>query len=211
MPEAFAKINRELRVGGRRPDGFHEIRSRFSTIDLSDTIEIEEADGFELACTGIPVPGGDGNLVARAARALAGHLGVSPRVRIRLAKRIPAGAGLGGGSSDAAVTLLALSKLWKPSLPRAELSVIGASLGSDVPFFLFGGEADVEGRGERVFLARTGRQPRLPCSFPRFPSRRRRSIRPIRARPAAIASSPAGWMSRRAPFSSAPMTWHPPC
>ncbi|HEV8117920.1 MAG TPA: 4-(cytidine 5'-diphospho)-2-C-methyl-D-erythritol kinase [Thermoanaerobaculia bacterium] len=169
MPEAFAKINRELRVGGRRPDGFHEIRSRFSTIDLSDTIQIEEADGFELACTGIPVPGGDDNLVARAARALAGHLGISPRVRIRLEKRIPAGAGLGGGSSDAAVTLLALSKLWKPSLPRPELAAIGASLGSDVPFFLFGGEADVEGRGERVFPRPDGPATEVALLIPPFP------------------------------------------
>lgn len=150
MAEAFAKINRELRVGGRRADGFHEIRSRFCTVDLSDSIEIEEAPGFELLCSGIPVPAGGSNLVASAAHALADRLGVAPRVRIRLEKRIPAGAGLGGGSSDAAVTLLLLSRIWRSSLGMEDLSGIAASLGSDVPFFLHGGEADVEGRGERV-------------------------------------------------------------
>lgn len=150
MPEAFAKINRELRVGPRRPDGFHEIRSRFCTIDFSDSIDVEEAPELELLCSGNPVPGGDSNLVARAARALAGRLRIAPRVRIRLEKRIPAGAGLGGGSSDAAVTLLLLSKLWGSTLPAGELSELAASLGSDVPFFLFGGEADVTGRGERI-------------------------------------------------------------
>ncbi|HKA35488.1 MAG TPA: 4-(cytidine 5'-diphospho)-2-C-methyl-D-erythritol kinase [Thermoanaerobaculia bacterium] len=169
MPEAFAKVNRELRVGERRPDGFHEIRSRFATIDLSDTIEIEEAEAFELVCTGIPVPAGDGNLVARAARSLAGHLGIPPRARIRLEKRIPAGAGLGGGSSDAAVTLLALSKLWRASLGREELSAIAASLGSDVPFFLFGGEADVEGRGERILPRPDGPKSELALLIPPFP------------------------------------------
>jgi 4-diphosphocytidyl-2-C-methyl-D-erythritol kinase len=150
MAEAFAKINRELRVGPRRPDGFHEIRSRFCTIDFSDSIDVEEAPEFELLSSGVPVPGGDSNLVAEAARALAGRLGIAPRVRIRLKKRIPVGAGLGGGSSDAAVTLLLLSRLWGSTLPAGELSELAASLGSDVPFFLFGGEADATGRGERI-------------------------------------------------------------
>src|SRR5262249_59032511 len=127
MAEAFAKINRELRVGPRRPDGFHEIRSRFCTIDFSDSIDVEEAPEFELVSSGIPVPGGESNLVARPARALAGRLGLAPPVRIRLAKRIPAGAGLGGGSSDAAVTLLLLSRLWGSTLPDEELSELAAS------------------------------------------------------------------------------------
>src|SRR6266545_1228550 len=150
MDEAFAKINRELRLGGRRADGFHEIWSRFCTIDFSDRVEIEEARDFELACSGIPVPGGGSNLVAKAARALADRLGIAPRVRIRLEKRVPAGSGLGGGSSDAAVTLLLLSKLWSSRLRQEELSEVAAGLGSDVSFFLSGGEADVAGRGESV-------------------------------------------------------------
>lgn len=148
--EAPAKINRELRVGPRRSDGFHEIRSRLCAIDFSDRLEVEESDRLELSCSGLPVPCGDTNLVARAARALADRLGIAPAARIRLEKRVPAGAGLGGGSADAAVTLLLLSKLWSARLPEQELSEVAVRLGSDVPFFLFGGEADVTGRGERV-------------------------------------------------------------
>lgn len=148
--EAPAKINRELRVGARRPDGFHEIRSRFCTIDLADRLEIEDAEGLEITCAGLSVPEGDSNLVARAARGLAEELGIAPRARIRLEKRIPVGAGLGGGSADAAVTLLLLSRLWDSPLSADALSDVAARVGSDVPFFLHGGEADVTGRGERV-------------------------------------------------------------
>jgi 4-diphosphocytidyl-2-C-methyl-D-erythritol kinase len=150
IAEAPAKINRELRVGPRRPDGFHEIRSRFCAIDFCDRLEVEVSDRLELSCSGVPVPCGDTNLVARAARALADRLGIASGARIRLEKRVPAGAGLGGGSADAAVTLLLLSKLWSSRLRQEELSEVAAGLGSDVPFFLSGGEADVEGRGERV-------------------------------------------------------------
>ena len=148
--QAPAKINRELRVGARRADGFHEIRSRFSTIDLADRLEVEDAETLEISCSGIPVPGGDANLVWRAAKALAEELAIEARARIRLEKRIPAGAGLGGGSADAAVTLRLLSMLWEAPLPEEDLSRVAARLGSDVPFFLSGGEADVAGRGERV-------------------------------------------------------------
>ena len=154
--EAPAKINRELRVGARRPDGFHEIRSRFCTIDLADRLEVEDAEGLEIACAGLPVPDGDSNLVARAATTLAEELGIAPRARIRLEKRIPVGAGLGGGSADAAVTLLLLSKLWASPLSAAGLSDVAARVGSDVPFFLHGGEADVTGRGERVTPRKDG-------------------------------------------------------
>jgi 4-diphosphocytidyl-2-C-methyl-D-erythritol kinase len=148
--EAPAKINRELRVGSRRPDGFHEIRSRFTTIDLADSLEVEDAESLEISSSGIAVPGGEANLVSRAARGLADRLGIAPRARIRLEKRIPVGAGLGGGSADAAVTLLLLSRLWNSPLGLPDLARIAAGVGSDVSFFLFGGEADVTGRGERV-------------------------------------------------------------
>src|SRR5438552_6779603 len=166
--EAPAKINRELRVGARRPDGFHEIRSRFCTIDLADRLEIEEAAGLEITCAGIPVPEGDSNLVARAARRLAEELGIAPRARIRLEKRIPVGAGLGGGSADAAVTLLLLSRLWDSPLSAAGLSDVAASVGSDVPFFLQGGEADVTGRGERVTPREDGPARELLLLVPPF-------------------------------------------
>ena len=149
--EAPAKINRELRVGARRADGFHEIRSRFCTIDLADRLEVGESERLEISCSGIPVPEGKDNLIARAAKELAAELGIEqPRARIRLEKRIPVGAGLGGGSADAAVTLLLLSRLWEAALPEEDLTRVAARIGSDVPFFLFGGEADVGGRGDRV-------------------------------------------------------------
>jgi len=150
--EAPAKINRELRVGPVRSDGFHEVRSRIVAIDLADSIEVETGAGsLTLSCAGLPVPCDDSNLVVRAAKALAARLGRRVAdVAIRLEKKIPVGAGLGGGSSDAARTLALLSLLWKSRLGPEEVSDLAASLGSDVPFFLVGGEAEVSGRGERV-------------------------------------------------------------
>lgn len=148
--DAPAKINRELRVGPRRADGYHEIRSRFVTIDLADRIEAEESSRLDLICEPAGLPTDRSNLAARAALALAETAGREPRVRLRLVKRIPVGAGLGGGSTDAAVTLRLLCRFWKLDVSEAELARLAASLGSDVPFFLVGGEADVGGRGERV-------------------------------------------------------------
>jgi 4-diphosphocytidyl-2-C-methyl-D-erythritol kinase len=150
--DAPAKINRELRVGPLRSDGFHEIRSRIVAIDLADSIEVESGAGsLTLSCSGLSVPVGDSNLVVRAGKALAERLGRrSAGAVIRLEKRIPVGAGLGGGSSDAARALVLLSRLWESPLSPEELSSLAASLGSDVPFFLVGGEAEVSGRGEKV-------------------------------------------------------------
>ncbi|HEY6051432.1 MAG TPA: 4-(cytidine 5'-diphospho)-2-C-methyl-D-erythritol kinase [Thermoanaerobaculia bacterium] len=167
--EAPAKINRELRVGGRRPDGFHEILSRFSSIDLADQIEVEDAGAFELICEGRPVVSGEGNLVLRAARALAAEIGIEPRARIRLTKRTPVGAGLGGGSSDAAETLRLLRDLWRADLSDERLASLAPALGSDVPYFFLGGEADVSGRGER-FVPREDAAPAdLLLLIPPFP------------------------------------------
>src|SRR6185295_852602 len=150
--DAPAKINRELKVGRIRPDGFHEIRSRLVAIDLADSIEVETGTGsLQLFCTGLPVPGDESNLVARAARALAARLRrPTADATIRLEKKIPVGAGLGGGSSDAARALVLLAELWGSRLSFEDLGALAASLGSDVPFFLVGGEADVTGRGEKV-------------------------------------------------------------
>jgi len=149
--EAPAKINRELRVGSLRPDGFHEIRSRIVSIDLSDRIEVEKGSGtLEFLCRGEDVPRDETNLAVRAARRLADRLAIAPDARIRLEKRIPSGTGLGGGSADAAVTLSLLAQLWQARLTLGELDDMASDLGSDVPFFLVGGEADVSGRGERV-------------------------------------------------------------
>jgi 4-diphosphocytidyl-2-C-methyl-D-erythritol kinase len=149
--DAPAKVNRELRVGDLRPDGYHEIRARLVAIDLCDSIGVAPGRGkLELSWDGIEVPGDESNLVIRAAKALAARLSRPADARIHLTKRIPVGSGLGGGSSDAALALTALSRLWGVSLPAEELAELAAELGSDVPFFLVGGEADVAGRGERV-------------------------------------------------------------
>jgi 4-diphosphocytidyl-2-C-methyl-D-erythritol kinase len=149
--EAPAKINRELRVGGLRSDGYHEIRSRVVAIDLADVIEVETGDGdLALSCEGFPVPSDESNLVVRAGRALANHLGRPADAAIRLEKKIPVGAGLGGGSSDAARAIALLARLWDARLTDQDLRVVAASLGSDVPFFLVGGEAEVTGRGDHV-------------------------------------------------------------
>ena len=130
---------------------------------------MEEAPGLELVCSGRPVPRGEDNLVFRAARALASELGIEPRARIRLEKRTPVGAGLGGGSSDAAETLRLLRDLWRPDFPDDRLAAIAPALGSDVPYFFSGGEADVSGRGERVVPREDGPAADLLLLIPPFP------------------------------------------
>ena len=148
---APAKINRELRIGAVRSDGFHEILSRFASIDLADRLTAEPSPaGIALSCDDTSVPSDERNLVVRAAKLLSSRLGTAPGVRLRLEKRVPSGAGLGGGSADAAVTLGLLASLWKAEILPGELPDLAAQLGSDVPFFLVGGEADVSGRGEVV-------------------------------------------------------------
>ncbi len=149
---SFAKINWVLKVLGRRPDGFHEIDSVFQTIDLADELDFETLPGnrIELSVTGRNTGALQANLVYRACRLLQSRLRSPCGMKVHLHKRIPVGGGLGGGSSNAAVTLLAANHLWKAGLGRKELAEIGAELGSDVPFFLFGGTARATGRGERL-------------------------------------------------------------
>ena len=146
---APAKINLSLEILRRRDDGFHDVATVLQTIDLSDEIEIESASEIfvEGDTEGIPL---EENLVYRAARLLQDHLGETRGARIGLHKRIPLAAGLGGGSTDAAATLVGLCRLWERDLRRGELATLAAELGSDVPFFLYGGTALAEGRGERV-------------------------------------------------------------
>ena len=149
--EALAKINRELRVGAVRPDGFHEIRSRFVSIDLADTVMAEMSLArIAFWSDDASLPQDERNLVVQAAHLLASILGTAAGARLRLTKRIPAGTGLGGGSSDAAATIAVLKRLWEAELSEADLTGLAARLGSDVPFFLTGGEAEVTGRGENV-------------------------------------------------------------
>jgi 4-diphosphocytidyl-2-C-methyl-D-erythritol kinase len=149
---SFAKVNLSLRVLGRRADGYHELRTVFQSISLSDTLTFSPLDGdqCELACDAPGVPTDDTNLVARAARLLRERFGVRRGARVELTKCIPAGGGLGGGSSNAAVTLLALARLWEIKATPGELAELGARLGADVPFFLAGGTALGEGRGDRI-------------------------------------------------------------
>jgi 4-diphosphocytidyl-2-C-methyl-D-erythritol kinase len=150
---AFAKVNLDLRVLSRRPDGYHEIRTIFQTLALHDTLSFGPArgGGFELRAVGEPVPAGSQNIVWRAARAVweaMGRRGEPQGISIRLVKRIPVQAGLGGGSSDAAAALVAFDRLWRAGLSEAALFELAAGLGSDVPFFLLGGAAMGTGRGE---------------------------------------------------------------
>ena len=149
---APAKVNLSLDVLGRRPDGFHELRTLMATAGWYDTLTFEPAEAWSLTVTGAPgVPADGRNLVARAAGALADAAGVARTGTVRLHKRVPHEAGLGGGSGDAAAALLGLNAIWGCGLPRAALAEIAAGVGSDVPFFLVGGGAAVcGGRGERI-------------------------------------------------------------
>ena len=151
---AFAKINLGLRILDRRPDGFHELRTVFQTISLADRIRVDwrraRSTRIEVDCNELALAGSD-NLAWRAADALLSMMRVRGQVYIRIEKNIPSGAGLGGGSSDAGATLLALSRLLDPPPAREELLSVAAGLGSDVPFFLTGGRAVGIGRGEEVY------------------------------------------------------------
>lgn len=154
---AFAKINLGLRILDRRSDGFHELRTVFQTISLADNLRIGWAPGasrglpreVRLHCDRADLAGPD-NLASRAAASFLERAKLSGRVEIELDKRIPAGAGLGGGSSDAAATLWGLSRLTAHPLAAGQLRGIAAEIGSDVPFFLGGGRAAGVGRGERI-------------------------------------------------------------
>lgn len=148
---AWAKINLSLDVGPLRPDGFHEVRTILQTISLCDTVAVEltPAPGIVLSVAGGDVPGDERNLAWKAAaRFLNEAGGLAAGVRVELVKRIPAQAGLGGGSSDAAAVLKALNHLTGSPLSHEALQKTAASLGSDVAFFLYGGTALAEGRGE---------------------------------------------------------------
>lgn len=145
---ACAKINWGLNVVGRRADGYHLLDMVMQTIDLHDDLAIEEAEDLSLTVNGQPA--GEDNLVLKAARALNRRAGTSHGARLALTKRIPARAGLGGGSADCATALTALNDLWGLGLSRAELLEIGLSLGADVPFCLTGGLAVVRGIGEEI-------------------------------------------------------------
>ena len=162
---APAKLNLSLAVLARRADGFHEIESLMVPVTLGDTLHVRATEGPDIRLRvrfgghlGQPaaatlrrdVPTDDSNLVVRAARLLAAQAGVASGLDIELVKEIPSGAGLGGGSSDAAATLMAAARVWGIRWPRERLAALGAEIGSDVPWFFAGGPAIAAGRGETI-------------------------------------------------------------
>src|SRR5207244_11432571 len=148
---APAKINLSLKILGRRSDGFHEIETLIAPISLYDKIDIDrQSRWIDFSCDDPTVPSGDENLIVRAAKVFFERTKISGGVTIKLQKQIPHGAGLGGGSSDAATTLRALNELFEMKLSREELVTLGATIGSDVSLFLLESAALCTGRGELV-------------------------------------------------------------
>lgn len=154
---AFAKVNLCLRVLHRRADNFHELRTIFQTISLHDVLELTHIPQrrivleTDLETNGPAIPGGPGNLVWQAIEGCRRQWKLTGGVHARLQKCIPVGAGLGGGSSDAAAAIIGMLRLTKRHVSLASLVELAASLGSDVPFFLFGGRALGAGRGEQIY------------------------------------------------------------
>ncbi|MFM9903787.1 MAG: 4-(cytidine 5'-diphospho)-2-C-methyl-D-erythritol kinase [Pyrinomonadaceae bacterium] len=147
---SFAKINWTLRILGKRDDGFHDLFTVFQTISLHDTIHFAESDSLELTCDDANIPTDDSNLIIKAAKALQKMSGADKGAAIHLEKRIPSPGGLGGGSSNAAVALIGLTRLWNFDVSDGDLKAVASMLGSDVPFFLRGGTAIGTGRGEII-------------------------------------------------------------
>jgi 4-diphosphocytidyl-2-C-methyl-D-erythritol kinase len=141
-----------LQILGKRPDGYHEVRTTLQTVSLHDDLDFEqrEAGGISLTCDDPEIPTGSENLIVRGAQTLKDRYSVGEGVRIHLEKRIPTRAGLGGASSNAAVSLLALRRLWNIQATAEELAEIASSLGADVPFFLLGGCVSATGTGTTV-------------------------------------------------------------
>ena len=189
--KAFAKINLGLKVLGRRPDGFHELRTIYQSISLADGLEVSLATGareVRLETSGFPVPTGQENLAVRAAEAVLGELKLRSRVLLRLQKRIPPGSGLGGASSDAAAVIRALVHLSRENLPAQRWLHLAADLGSDVPFFLWGGRALGIGRGEEVYPLPEG--PRRWCVL-LFPGQGMDTAEAYRILPTPLLTSPS--------------------
>ncbi|CAH2780237.1 MAG: 4-diphosphocytidyl-2-C-methyl-D-erythritol kinase (EC [uncultured Paraburkholderia sp.] len=148
---APAKLNLFLHITGRRPDGYHTLQTVFQLLDWGDTLHFTRRDdGLVTRSTEIADVPPEHDLTVRAANLLKAHTGSPQGVDIEIEKRLPMGAGLGGGSSDAATTLLALNRLWNLNLPRQELQELALKLGADVPFFVFGKNAFAQGVGEAL-------------------------------------------------------------
>ena len=147
---SFAKLNLDLRVIGKRDDGYHELFTVFQTVSLCDEITFEDSDSVELTCGDPRIPIDERNLIVKAANVLRSRFAVIAGAKMHLRKRIPAPGGLGGGSSNAAVALIGLKRLWHLDIRFEEMLEIAATLGSDVPFFLYGGTAMGFGRGTEI-------------------------------------------------------------
>ena len=165
--EAHAKLNLTLEVLGRRPDGYHEVASIMQTLDLADTVTLEMSDAVEVICSDGQLDGPK-NLAWKAAAILRKETCTSFGARIVIEKRIPVSAGLGGGSSDAAATLVGLNRLWDLDLSPDRLRALGARIGSDVPFLIEGGMAIALGRGERIRPLPSARLPWFVLAFPKM-------------------------------------------
>jgi 4-diphosphocytidyl-2-C-methyl-D-erythritol kinase len=164
-----ANVNLALEVLGKRADGYHEISTVLQAVDLFDRLTVEEADTLSLVTNDSDLPTDGTNLIIRAARTLGAVVGVAGGAAVRLEKRIPIAAGLGGGSSDAAATLWALNRLWGLRWARARLAEVAAGIGMDVPFFLGPGRALGTGRGERIQPLPGGGGYALVLVNPNFP------------------------------------------
>lgn len=145
---SYAKINLYLDVLGKRPDGYHNLETIFQSVDLFDELRITRAKDVTLVCADARVPAGEENLIIKSARLLQRETGFGDGARIELRKHVPMGAGLAGGSGNAAMTLIGLNSLWKLGLSDERLLELGLELGSDVPFCLTGGTQAATGRGE---------------------------------------------------------------
>ncbi|RFC44119.1 MAG: 4-diphosphocytidyl-2-C-methyl-D-erythritol kinase [Verrucomicrobia bacterium] len=189
-----AKLNLLLAVTGRRPDGFHELVSVVAPVEFGDTLTVEPADDFSLVCDDAALPVDGTNLVLKAAQAFRAATGWQGGARFSLVKNIPVGAGLGGGSSDAATALKALNRLAGGLLAPAALTQVAAEVGSDCPLFLPGGPVVMRGRGERVeplpaaaasrlkgrpvLIFKPGFPVATPWAFAQLAARSRRGYRP---------------------------------
>ncbi|MBF0339963.1 MAG: 4-(cytidine 5'-diphospho)-2-C-methyl-D-erythritol kinase [Magnetococcales bacterium] len=192
---APAKVNLALRVVGRRADGYHLLESLMVFFPLFDRLEITPLEsGLELICDPPVTASPDENLVLRAARLLAQTAGVSRGARLHLTKRIPDGAGLGGGSSDAALTLMALNRLWGVNLGLEALIALGVGLGADIPFFLGGRAALVRGVGERLTPLPVPLTGELVLVFPGESLSTRRVFQALAGRQP-VGRAPLGWPS----------------
>ena len=165
--QAWAKINIGLKILGRRSDGFHDICSVGQTVGLADLLQVRPAERTYLTCSQPALPTDEENLVLRALRAFEAKLTEPSRpLHIHLEKQIPTGAGLGGGSGDAAAMLRLLSRLYDQPLTPDQLAELAAEVGSDVPFQLVGGTALIEGRGERLHFLRWDSRPSYLLIYP---------------------------------------------